>query len=69
MLGLTQMFNDALPIAEAMGSQPEVVKIGGDEDKSLWTEIYLCQNCYLSDVNLAWLAEITSKREDDDASV
>lgn len=54
-LGLTQMFGGALALAEAMSPDPEVVKIAGEFDKSLWHELFLCQSCYMGDVNIALL--------------
>lgn len=65
MLGLTQMFNGSLAIAEAIGSQVHAVKIGGEENKDLWVEIYLCQHCYIDDVNLALLAEKIGKQNEE----
>jgi len=64
-LGLMKMFRGSLALAETMSSQPEIVKIGGDEDKQLWVEIYLCQNCYIGDVNLALLAEKIGKQDEE----
>lgn len=61
-LGLMRMLGGSLSLAEVMSSEPEAVKIGGEEDKQLWTEIILCQNCYCSDMNLAVLAEQISAR-------
>lgn len=47
MLGLNHMFHGALALAEAMAPESDVIKIFGDEDKSLMTEILLCQECVL----------------------
>ena len=49
------MFGGALALAEAMSPDPEVVKIAGEFDKSLWNELFLCQKCYMGDVNIALL--------------
>jgi len=65
MLGLARMFQGSLALAEVMGSLPEAVKIGGEENKELWVEVYLCQNCYIGDVNLALLAEKIGKQNDE----
>ena len=54
-LGLNTMFGGALALAEAMSPDPEVVKLAGDHDKSLWNELFLCQACYMGDVNIALL--------------
>jgi len=62
MLGLTRMFHGSLALAEIMGSKPDAVKIGGDEEENLLIEIYLCQACYIGDVNLALLAEKIGKQ-------
>ena len=62
MLGMTQMFGGTrtgLAIAEVMGPNPEVVKIAMDEKEfaGLKTEIFLCQKCFIADVNIAMLSE------------
>jgi hypothetical protein len=56
--GLTLMFG-SLALAESMAPDDDVIKIAGDEDPKLMTEIYLCQDCYMSPINLA---EIVEKR-------
>jgi histidinol-phosphate/aromatic aminotransferase/cobyric acid decarboxylase-like protein len=38
-----------------MSPDPEVVKLASDHDKSLQSELFLCQTCYMGDVNLALL--------------
>lgn len=68
-LGLMQYFGGGsagLALAEVMGGSSDVVKIGGDEDERLWTEIFLCQKCHLKPINLAALAEKISDREDEE---
>jgi len=66
MLGLSRMFCGSLALAETMGSQPEAVKIGGEENKELWVEVFLCQDCYVgSNVNLALLAEKIGKKNEE----
>ena len=69
-LGLTTMFGGALALAEAMSPDPEVVKIAGEFDKSLWNEFLLCQMCYMGEVNLAMLCEkrAEAKSEDKEAA-
>ena len=69
MLGLARMFRGSLALAETMGSQPEAVKIGGEENKELWVEIYLCQDCYVRNVNLAVLAEKIGKQDEESDGV
>ncbi len=56
-LGLNQMFRGNLALAEVFTSEPHPVKVAGDEDPNLMTELLLCQDCYMSEVNLAVLAE------------
>jgi hypothetical protein len=47
-LGLAQMLGGSLALAEAMGARPEeAVMVMGDKSPSLWTEIFLCQDCAL----------------------
>lgn len=66
-LGLMRMFRGSLALAETFSSDVEAVKIGGDEDKRLWADIILCQNCYVGDVILALLAEkIADKQAGED---
>ena len=63
-LGLTQMFNGALGLAEAMSPMPDAVKIAGEFDKSLWVEDFLCRDCFMTKgINLAQLGEATSERQ------
>lgn len=57
VLGLSQVFGGALALAEVMSPEPNAVKIGMDEDKALMTEILLCQECFISELNYAVLAE------------
>ena len=60
-IGLVTMFGGgpmALGIAEAMSPQPEVVKVAGDEQPELMTELLVCQECYLmKPIVLAQVAE------------
>ncbi len=64
-LGLAQFFGGgpgALTLAQVMGPQGDVVYVGmDDEDKELsagvTTELFLCQDCYRKDINLAELAK------------
>lgn len=70
MLGLTQMFGGSLQLAEVMGADPEAVKIAGDEEPALWTDLLICQDCFMGisrdgsrvikPLNLALLAEKVS---------
>jgi len=46
--GLTQMFGGRLGLAEVMAPDADVVKIAGDEDKRLMTELLICQDCYMT---------------------
>jgi hypothetical protein len=51
-LGLVQHFGGfgnpgVLAIAEAMSPEPDCVMVMGDEDPSLMTEIFICQQCFL----------------------
>lgn len=57
-LGLNQMFHGNLALAEVFTSEPHPVKVAGDEDLNLMTELFICQNCYVGEVNLAMLAEV-----------
>ncbi|MBP8055166.1 MAG: hypothetical protein KA314_04960 [Chloroflexi bacterium] len=57
-LGLMQMFRGNLGLAEAFSPQPNAITVAGDEEPKLWTELFLCQDCYVGEVNLAMLAEV-----------
>lgn len=67
-LGLATMFGGALALAEAMSPDSEVVKIAGEFDKALWNEIFLCQSCYMGDVNLAMISEKRSEAKETERS-
>ncbi|SRR5258708_3762143 len=62
-LGLTQMFGGHLALAEVMSPDADAVKIAGEFNKELWIELRLCRDCYMSDINLAEVAERNSDRE------
>ena len=63
MLGLARMFHGSLALAETLGSQPEAVTVGSDQDHHLQDEIFLCQDCYVSNVNIAVLVEKVSSNK------
>ena len=47
VLGLTQIFQGALGLAEAMAPDPDVVLVAGDEQPELLEELLICGECYL----------------------
>ncbi len=49
IVGIASIFGGlmSLPVAESFSPNPEVVVIVGDQDKSLMTEVFLCQDCYM----------------------
>jgi hypothetical protein len=57
-LGLATIFGGNLGLAEIFSPEPEVMKIAGDENPELWNEILLCQNCYMSAINIAEIVEM-----------
>lgn len=62
-VGLALMLG-SLALAEAMGPDPDVVKVFGDENPALMTELHLCQECFLlEDVPAAELMEKASRAE------
>jgi hypothetical protein len=65
-LGLMQMFNGALALAEAMSPEPEVVTVAMDdpESKALMVELRLCQECFMSPICLAEIGEQVTARGD-----
>jgi hypothetical protein len=62
-LGLSQMFGGHLGLAEVMTSKPDAVSVAMDdkEHAELGVEIFLCNDCYCGEVNLAALAEKVEK--------
>ncbi len=65
VLGLTQMFQGHLHLAEVMGARPDdAVMILGEKDPDMWTELILCQNCsLLSNLNIGVLMEGRAEAE------
>lgn len=64
-LGLAQALGggDAgLTLAHAMGPNPDVAMIAGDEEPSMMTEILICFNCWIKPISLAELSEVINKR-------
>lgn len=57
ILGMAQYFQGALGLAEIMSSDAEAVMIFGEKDPTLMDELFLCQNCQMSELNLAALLE------------
>ena len=52
----------ALAVAEAMSPEPDCVLIMGDEEPSLMTELFVCQECaMMKDFNLALALERGSR--------
>lgn len=65
-LGLMTMFNGNLGLAETFSPAPDAVKVLGDEEKALMTELIVCQDCYLmGKVNLVGLAEKVREARDE----
>lgn len=62
-VGLMTMFHGSVALAETMTSQPEVVTVTGDKDKSLEVEAYICTDCFVQGVNLAHLQSLVEARE------
>lgn len=64
-LGLAQYFGEGsagLALAEVMGDQSDAVKIGSEHAKELETEIFLCQECHMTEINLAVIVEKIAAR-------
>lgn len=63
VLGLARMFQGNMQLAETFAPDADCVKVAGDEDPELWTELLLCQDCYLvGTLVLAEINEATTKR-------
>jgi hypothetical protein len=64
VMGLTQMFGGNLALAEAMAPEPDCVKVLGDEEPDLMTEVNICQECFLmKPLNMALLMESAREEE------
>lgn len=60
VMGLAQMFGGNLALAEAMAAEPNCVKIAGDEEPNLMTEINICQQCFFEKpLDMAMLMELS----------
>ena len=57
VLGLTQIFQGALRLAEAMAPEADVVMVCGDEEPALMTELLVCMDCFLKPLDIALLSE------------
>jgi hypothetical protein len=59
VLGMTQYFQGALGLAEAMAPRADVVTVAMDESKhsALMVELFICANCYAERICLAEIAE------------
>ncbi len=64
VMGMTQYFGGALNLAEVMSPDVEAVKILGDEEKSLWSEIFICTDCFCKDFNIAQLIECINEKKE-----
>ena len=53
----------SLAISEALSPDPEVIKIAGDENRKLMTELLICLDCYVDSLNLAVMAEKKAMQE------
>ncbi len=64
-IGMAQICGGHLGLASIIGANEDVVKIAGDEDSKLMTELYICNDCmFLKPVNLAELMEQETARKD-----
>ncbi len=72
-LGLAQMLG-SMKLAEVMGSRPEeAVIVLGDKVASMWTELFLCQDCTLGmseqrPINLGGLMQKVMDRKEDEST-
>lgn len=57
ILGLTQIFGGNLRLAEAMSPDDNAIKLAGEHDPALWTELFICSACYLQPLMIPMLAE------------
>lgn len=46
VLGMSMMFDGSLQLAEVMGTDPDCVTIAGEFNPALWTDFYVCNECY-----------------------
>lgn len=62
VLGLAQVFQGSLGLAEVMAPEADCVKIAGYDEPCLWNEIIVCQDCFMSDLNVAAISEKVNNR-------
>lgn len=70
VLGMHQFFGgQSLALAEVFSPSPDPVKIGSDQFPELETRAFICQKCWLADINLAMVTEsvnrITERKKDE----
>ena len=64
VLGAAMILRGALKLAEVMSPRPEeAVMVLGDKQPELMTELFICQNCYLSELFI--VAELVRQRNDE----
>lgn len=69
VLGMTQMFNGNLQLAEVMAPEADAAIIAGDEEPELMSEFILCQKCFtVGKVDLAVMQEKQNDRNTKDES-
>lgn len=70
-IGMTQFFNGSQALASVFTDSADAVTVAGDKDKQLTTEVFLCQDCFMTPLNMAILFEKVARREevDGDASI
>ncbi len=66
VLGLTQFFQGHIGLAEVMAPEVDVATIAGEFNKALWSEFFLCQECYYS--KGLCIAELMQDRIDNEAT-
>jgi hypothetical protein len=52
----------ALATAEALVPEPDCIKILGDEDSELITQLFICTGCVAKDLNLLMLTDTVANR-------
>jgi hypothetical protein len=58
VLGMAQIMGGSLALGELFSTQTDVIKVFGDEEPGLMTEIFICQECFYGNpLDLAGLVE------------
>ena len=67
VIGLTTMLG-SLRLAEVMAGDSDAVKVLGEQEPALWTELFICQECLMASTPLAMVIEARSETLEKEAT-